>query len=207
MRQSKPILFLFLMLAWQAAGPLRAQEPVHQVHEVMDLPERLDPAGVLDCTLDFHEQWTIRVPGSSVTKEVSSFRYSCADSSVSLFPVEGKLLVRNINYEFSFLDPAGEVMRELQEDFIALINKLHPLPGVYQPERELLSVYFHEEWILDAEQKSIHKSVTGITPVIWQIRQTADGDPILDLDTGYPVYYTHRLDRIQLRQPQGHLNH
>ena len=201
MRQSKPILFLFLMLAWQAAGTLWAQESVHQVHEVMELPEKLDPAGDLGCTLDFHEQWTIRVPGSSVTKEVSSFRYSCADSSSSLFPGEGKLRVRNINYEFSFLDPAGEVMRELQEEFIALISKLRPLPGVYQAKKELLSVYFHEEWILDAEQQSIRKSVTGITPVIWQIRQTAEGEPVVDGDTGYPVYFKHSLNRIPLRRP------
>jgi len=194
-------MILFILPCWMAGAPLLAQESVHQVHEVMDMPEKLDPAGDLGCTLDFHEQWTIRVPGSSVTKDVHSFRYSCADSSVSLFPAEGKLRVRNINYEFSFLDPAGEVMRELQEDFIALISKLHPLPEVYQAKKELLSVYFHEEWILDAEQQSIQKSVTGITPVIWQIRQTADGEPVLDGDTGYPVYFTHRLNRIPLRRP------
>jgi hypothetical protein len=201
-------MVLFVLLCWMAGAPLSAQESMHQVHEVMDMPEKLDPAGLLGCTLDFHEQWTIRVPGSSVTKDVQSFAWSCAaDSSVSLFPAEGHLRVRNITYEFSFLDPAGEVMRELQEDFIALINKLHPLPGVYQAKKELLSVYFHEEWILDAEQQSIQKSVTGITPVIWQIRQTVDGDPVLDGDTGYPVYFTHRLNRIPLRQSQGLLNH
>ena len=202
MRMPAAALILFVLPFWIPRAPLLAQESVHQVHEVMDLPEKLDPAGDQGCTLDFHEQWTISVPGSSVAKDVHSFAWSAAaDSSVSLFPAEGELRVRDISYEFSFLDPAGEVMRELQENFIALISKLRPLPGVYQAKKELLSVYFHEEWILDAEQQSIRKSVTGITPVIWQIRQTAEGEPVVDGDTGYPVYFKHSLNRIPLRRP------
>ncbi len=194
-------IILFILPSWMVCAPLAAQESVHQVHEVMDLPVKLDPGGSLDCTLEFHEQWTIRVHGSSISKEVSSFRYSCADSTRSLFPAEGKLRVRDISYEFSFLDPRGEVMRELQEGIITLINSMHPLPGVYQAEKQLLSVHFHEDWILDGEQQDIQKKVTGITPVIWQIRQTVDGEPVLDGDTGYPVYFKLTLDRIPLRQP------
>ena len=201
MRMPAAALILFVLPFWIPRAPLLAQESVHQVHEVMDLPEKLDPAGDLGCTLDFHEQWTIRVPGSSVSKEVQSFAWSCADSSVRLFPGEGTQLISDLSYEFSFLDPNGEVMRELQEDFISLISSMHPLPRVYQAKKELLSVYFHEDWILDAEQQAIRKSITGITPVIWQIRQTADGEPILDGDTGYPVYYKLVLDRIPLRRP------
>lgn len=194
------LLLLLSLLAWPA-GQLLGQGSVHRIHEVMDLPAKLDPDGNLECTIEFHEEWNLRIPESSISKRVDSFRVSCADSSRTVFPAEGKLRIRDISYEFSFLDPNGEVLRELQEAFIALISGRKPFPPIYQPKKQLLSVYFHEEWILDADRGQLQKHVSGITPVIWQMRQTVDGEPVLDGDTGYPVYYKQSMDRIQLRQP------
>jgi hypothetical protein len=37
--------------------------------------------------------------------------------------------------------------------------------------------------------------------VIWQERQTAEGEALHDAETGYPVYYILKLERIDLRQP------
>ncbi|MCD4709533.1 MAG: hypothetical protein K8R52_01695 [Bacteroidales bacterium] len=45
------------------------------------------------------------------------------------------------------------------------------------------------------------KNENGITPVIWQLRQTAEGEPVHDAETGFPVYYKLKLERIDLRNP------
>ncbi|MEA3462844.1 MAG: hypothetical protein U9R49_13235, partial [Bacteroidota bacterium] len=161
------------------------------------------------CTLEFQEQWILNPATSSVSKKVDEYKISCEDSSELIPPAEGEIRIKNINYEFSFLDLQEEavpMIREervlkLQKDFIDFINALHPLPDFYDPPEQLLSVYFHEEWIVDTDHQEFHKRVKGVTPVIWQLRQTAAGEPVLDAATGYPVYYKLQLERIDLRQP------
>lgn len=210
MRNIQNCLVIFLsLLVFPALCPLSAQESRHRILDFVDLPAELNQERHPGCKMEFREEWTLDPASSSLSKKVDEYRISCEDSSEHLSPAKGELRIKNISYEFSFLDLQEEAMPiigeekvlKLQKDFIALINALHPLPEFYDPPLQLLSVYFLEDWVFKADQKTINKRVKGIAPVIWQQRQTADGDPVLDAATGYPVYYKLRLEQIDLRQP------
>ena len=198
---SNSIGALFFLLLVQAMYPLQAQENFFQMHLVTDLPAELNPDQRASCRLELEEEWTIDPTGSSILKFVESFNMSCADGNISLSPDEEVIRFRNISYEFTFLDLPEQMAKEVQLAFIALINKRLPIPDVYNPLDQLLSIHFHEEWTIDPGSREFTKKVRGITPVIWQLRQTADGEPVPDPDTGLPVFYKHQLERIDLRKP------
>ena len=203
------LVILLSLLASAALCPLSAQESRHRILDIVDLPAELNQESHPGCKMEFSEEWILDPAGASLSKKVNEYRISCEDSSEHISPAKDELRIKNISYEFSFLDLQEEAMpmiREktvlkLQKDFIALINALNPLPEFYDPPLQLLSVYFLEDWVFNADQKTINKRVKGITPVIWQQRQTADGKPVLDAATGYPVYYKLSLEQIDLRQP------
>ena len=195
---------LFFLLASQAFGLVVAQETIFQVSDVMDLPPELNPGGLAFCSLEFQEQWIFNVAPASISKVVNSHGISCKDSTEHPGLPEGTVRLKNLSYEFSFLDLMDQMdqkARQLQEALIDLINHRNQIPELYNLPEQLLSVYFHEDWILETDQQVFKKTVRGITPVIWQERQTADGEPVRDRETGYPVYYKLKLDRINLRQP------
>ena len=195
---------LFSLLALQAFGLVVAQETIFQVSDVMDLPPELNPGELASCSLEFQEQWILNVAKSSISKKVDAYDVSCKDSTEVHGLPEGTVRLKNLSYEFSFLDLMDlmdQRARKLQEALIALINQRYAIPELYNPPEQLLSVYFHEDWVFDADHQVFTKTVRGITPVIWQERQTADGEPLPDGDTGYPVYYKLKLPHIDLRQP------
>jgi hypothetical protein len=192
------LIFLFAFLAIQ---PAEAQQSVYEVLDVIDLPPELNPELNTSCRLEFQEQWVLNVAKASISKEINTYGISCTDSTEDLSLPEGTIRLKNISYEFSFLDLLDLRARKLQEEVIALINLKNPIPEIYDPREQLLSVYFHEEWVIDADHQVFIKRVKGITPVIWQQRQTTSGEAIHDAETGYPVYYKLKLDRIDLRQP------
>jgi hypothetical protein len=195
------IKILFFLLAIQAFSPAMAQETRFQVLDVMDLPPELNPKRQASCSLEFQEQWVVNVATSSISKKVDAYGISCTDSSDLAFLPEGAHRIKEISYEFSFLNLSDPQERKLQEALISLINQSFPIPDVYEPAEQLLSVYFHEDWVIEADHQEFRKRIKALTPVIWQERQTADGEPIPDGETGYPVYYKLKLDRIELRQP------
>jgi hypothetical protein len=200
---------LLILFAIQGFNQASAQPGLHRVIDLVDLPAEISPDKAPGCTVEFQEEWTLNSGTFSISKKVNEYMLSCEDSSDLVFPAEGKLRLKQISYEFSFLDlqmDAGPLLREeavkkLQADFIELISSRFPFSDLHKPHEELLSIYFHEEWILVADGHEIIKQVKGITPVIWQQRQTADGKAIHDAETGYPVYYKLKLGRIDLRQP------
>jgi hypothetical protein len=192
---------LILLFAFLAIQPAEAQQSVYEVLDVIDLPPELNPKLNTSCRLEFQEQWVLNVAKASISKEINAYGISCTDSTESLSLPEGAIRLKDISYEFSFLDLLDQRARKLQEEVIALINIKNPIPEIYDPREQLLSVYFHEEWGIDADQQIFTKRVKGITPVIWQQRQTTSGEAIHDAETGYPVYYKLKLDRIDLRQP------
>jgi hypothetical protein len=192
---------LILLFAFLAIQPAEAQQSVYEVLDVIDLPPELNPELNTSCRLEFQEQWVLNVAKASISKEINAYGISCTDSTESLSLPEGAIRLKDISYEFSFLDLLDQRARKLQEEVIALINIKNPIPEIYDPREQLLSVYFHEEWGIDADQQIFTKRVKGITPVIWQQRQTTSGEAIHDAETGYPVYYKLKLDRIDLRQP------
>jgi hypothetical protein len=200
---------LFLFIAFQGFSQAVAQSVLHRVLDRVDLPAELNPLRKTGCLLEFREEWVLDPPSSSISKKVNGFELSCEDSSDLDFPASGELRIKNISYEFSFLDLLNEAasmlqeeaVRKLQSDFIDLIIRRIPVSELYNPKEQLLSIYFHEDWILEADNQEIRKQVKGITPVIWQQRLTAEGIAVPDPETGYPVYYKLKLERIDLRQP------
>jgi len=202
--QTKLLRILIFLLAIQASSTARAQLTKYQVLDVIDLPPELDPERSDSCSLEFQEQWILNVSTFSISKEVEAYGISCKDSTETLSLPEGEVRLKDISYEFAFLDLMdimGQKASQLQEAMIALINHRYPFPDVYDPAEQLLSVYFHEEWVIEADHQVFKKKVKGITPVIWQQRQTADGEALPDAQTGYPVYYKLKLERIDLRHP------
>jgi len=195
---------LFFLLAILGFRPAVAQETIFQVSDVMDLPPELNPGRDTSCSLEFQEQWILNVATRSISKKVEAYEISCTDSTGVHGLPEGTVRLKNLSYEFSFLDLMDlmdQRARKLQEALISLIERSFPIPEVYDPTKQLLSVYFLEDWVIEANHQEIKKRVKAITPVIWQERQTADGEPIHDGETGYPVYYKLKLDRIELHQP------
>jgi len=195
---------LFFLLAILGFRPAVAQETIFQVSDVMDLPPELNPGRDTSCSLEFQEQWILNVATRSISKKVEAYEIFCTDSTGVHGLPEGTVRLKNLSYEFSFLDLMDlmdQRARKLQEALISLIERSFPIPEVYDPTKQLLSVYFLEDWVIEANHQEIKKRVKAITPVIWQERQTADGEPIHDGETGYPVYYKLKLDRIELHQP------
>ena len=199
--QLPTIKFLFFLLAIQAFSTAMAQETRYEVLDVMDLPPELNPRRQASCSLEFQEQWILNVANASISKKVDAYGISCTDSTELAFLPEGAFRIKEISYEFSFLNLSDPQERKLQEALISLINQSFPIPEVYEPAEQLLSVYFHEDWVIEADHQEFRKRIKALTPVIWQERQTADGEPIPDGETGYPVYYKLKLERIDLRQP------
>jgi hypothetical protein len=197
----KSIGALFFLFVAQALYPALAQDNFFQMRISMDLPRELNPDRRPSCSLESEEEWIIDPAGASISKVVERFTMPCADKAVTLKPEEEVIRLRNISYEFSFLDLQEQMAKEMQLAFISLINKRYPIPEAYDPPEQLLSVHFHEEWKVDPGSQEFTKKVRGISPVIWQRRQTADGEPILDAETGLPVFYKHTLERIDLRNP------
>jgi len=190
------VRILIILLTLQALSPAMAQETMYEVLDVIDLPPELNPNRETSCSLEFQEQWILNMDKTSISKVVNAFGISCKDSADAPGLPEGAIRLKNLSYEFSFLHDS-----KLQEAMIALINQRYTIPEVYNPREQLLSVYFHEDWVLDADHQVFKKTVRGITPVIWQERQTTEGEALHDAETGYPVYYKLKLERIDLRQP------
>jgi hypothetical protein len=205
MKKAAPFLkILIFLLAIHTFNPTEAQETMYEVLDVMDLPPELNPKRKTSCSLEFQEQWILNVGKASISKVVNAYEISCKDSTDVPGLPEGAFRLKNLSYEFSFLDLMDAMDQkaiELQEAMIALIKDRYPIPELYDPRKQLLSVYFHEDWVLEADHQLIKKTVKAITPVIWQERRTAEGEALHDAETGYPVYYILKLERIDLRQP------
>lgn len=192
---------LFFLLLLHAAYPAKAQEASFQIRVAMALPQGLTMDNSSGCWLESQEQWIIDPARSSITKRVDAYEFPCQDTVERVKLPEGTRRLKNVSYEFTFLDLPEELAKEVQEAINALISERFPIPGTYDPSEQLLSIYFHEDWLIEPGPNQFSKKVQGITPVIWQRRQRADGEPVLDPDTGYPVFYKLSLERIDLRQP------
>lgn len=182
-------------------------------------------------SIEFRESWIIFPEKPGILKRVVDFEPNLHNASllspdtlqqkfslfIQQFPQRnGTIRFDNISYEFMLLDPhlksSGNIAfpepdsmdagtRKLQGELIALVKSRSNPANRNALNDQLLSVYFHEEWTLDPVSQQITKKVLGITPVIWQRRQTTDEEPINEADTGLPVYYKNPLDYIDLRHP------
>jgi len=199
--ESFSITLLFFLLASGIPAPVWAQEKIYQLKDVIDLPAVLHSRQSDSCLMEFSEQWTIDAAACIISKIVSEYGITCVDGAQDFSPSEETRRIKDITYEFSFLDPHHTEIKGLQADIIALIENRYPVNKIYNMPAQLLSVYFHEEWVFESAPGKIRKKVKGITPVIWQQRQTTEGQPVNDGESGLPVYYIQKLHRIDLRQP------
>lgn len=181
--------------------------------------------------LRFRETWTIDPDRPVIIKEVEEYSPLndslpdvSPDSLLSRFTglvrtqADGgeELIFTNVTYEFVLLDPhlqsSGNVPfpspdsmdREtmaLQQALISLVSRRSRAASGFDLKTQLLSVVFHEDWLLDPVTMEITRKVRAITPVIWQRRRTVQGEPVDEGGTGNPVYYKNRLERIELRNP------
>jgi hypothetical protein len=195
------LLILCNILAIHPVHQAVAQENTYQVVDFVDLPSELKVSQDSSCTIEFQEQWIINAEKFSISKRVDAYRVPCANWINDISSSGERVQLKEISYEFSFLDPHQTSIQNLQKDMVQMIKNRLPDPKIYNLPEQLLSVQFHEEWILQPDNQEITKIVKGITPVIWQKRQTTDGEAIDDAETGYPVYYTLELDQISLRNP------
>jgi len=181
--------------------------------------------------IEFRESWLISPENSSILKSVVDYEPNIRNahpistdslhkkftSLIRQLPqVRGTFRLSNISYEFILLDPhiieSGNMAfpdpgsmdpwtKKLQGELIALIRSRSIASNRYVLNDQLLSVHFHEKWTIDPVSLQITKKVEGITPVIWQRRQTTTGEYVNEADTGLPVYYKNSLPRIDLRNP------
>ncbi len=179
--------------------------------ETWIIPENLTGIGKRVESYTIHKSGPENTPGGDTAISLESI---LPDLKINHSYPGGKIPLGNISYEFTLLDPHSPgsdntafteprsmdpYARKIQEILTNLVLKGYPPAKKYDLENQLLSVWFHEEWFLDPATGQITKKVRGISPVIWQRRMTAEGDPVDDADTGYPVYYKNRLFRIELR--------
>jgi len=192
------ILFLLAFLPVHTAV---AQEKVYELYDHIDLPSGLKIHPDSSCTMESREIWTVNARNFTISKKVESYTVPCGNRIPVISSSGEEVRLNGITYEFSFLDPHLTPIQDLQEDIATMVGHRIPGKSLYNLSEQLLSVRFHEEWIIKPEDQEIIKIVNGITPVIWQRRQTAEGEAVNDAETGLPVYYTLELDRIDLRQP------
>jgi hypothetical protein len=203
-----------LMLGW-TGFPARAQDSAVEVNYRMKLPDEL--AG-RDSTwvVDFHESWIISPERSSIRKNVMDYSVhdpldTLADEDslrrafqelIRQLPADrGPARVVGITSEFLLIDLPVELAGEIRGPMASLVHRLSAESGLYDLEDQLLSIFFHETWTLDPGTFQISKKVLGITPVMWQRRETTEGEPVNDADTGLPVYYKVQLEHLNLRNP------
>lgn len=195
------ILIIPVLFAIQPVHNAVAQENVYQVLDFIDLPSELKIHPDSSCTMESREVWTVNAQKFTISKKVDSYTVPCGNRIPGILSSGEEVRLKGITYEFSFLDPHQTPIQSLQDDIATMVRHRIPVNSLYNLSEQLLSVRFHEEWIIEPENQEIIKVVRGITPVIWQKRQTTQGEPVYDAETGLPVYYTLQLDRINLRRP------
>jgi len=216
MKTIKPIILLSIAsFVSMAPCPLKAQVQAFQIIDHVEWPSETIFPGDKDCFIEFRETWTFSARGA-LLKEVQSQELTCSGEKKEIPIFRGQSRLNDIHYEFMLLDPhviesgnfafsepdsMDTYTRALQASLIELVKKYIPIKKSYNPEQQLLSVWFHEQWELDTETGIFRKKVKAITPVIWQRRQTEEGKSIDDAESGLPVYYKNPLQKIQLRQP------
>ena len=187
--------------------PVLSQETVIRVIDRMDIPGELAGLANQGGTIDFYETWTIHASKAEIDKTVDSLKISGLEEAAFWIMVSehsrvgGKTRLGEVSYEFMLMDPESGQSNKLHTPTASLVSLHSETASIYRIPDQLLSVRFYETWIINPESESLEKRVHGIIPLIWQRRQTTDGEPINDGDTGLPVYFKIELERIPIRNP------
>lgn len=200
-------LYILWMMCMCTGSLVAGQVTEVRVVDRMDLPAAL--AGQTDQSwiVEFIEIWTIDTERPGIQKRVDSIRIF-GDPETDFWsmvrkhsPGGGETRIGEVSHEFMLMDPENQHANNLHAPMVSMVSLYSETAGSYNLDDQLLSVCFHETWILDPDSATVIKRVSGITPVIWQRRQTEDGDPVNDAETGLPVYFKLELERIPLRNP------
>ncbi|MFH0759059.1 MAG: hypothetical protein V2B15_17360 [Bacteroidota bacterium] len=199
--------YISMMLMGLFIKALTAQESGVRVVDRMDLQAVFSGQTDSSGFIEFIEIWTIDAERPGIQKQVDSIRI--VDGPDTDFwnmerehsPSGGKARFGEVSHEFMLMDPENQHAGNLHAPMVSLVSLYSKTAGHYNLDDQLLSVRFHETWILDPDSATVTKRVSGITPVIWQRRQTEDGVPVNDAETGLPVYFKLELERIPLRNP------
>jgi hypothetical protein len=205
---------IWLLLAATSGTMLAAQELRIGVVDVVELPAIMTGQSDTSWYLEFREEWTISGDRAAIFKSVNSYTvhdlrdpHADKDSLQSAFGAFMRQLLlaggnsrfREITHEFLLMDDQDTTLEMIRAGLSSLVADNSAMADHFNLRDQLLSVYFHEEWTVDPVSYQITKRVLGITPVVWQRRETAEGEPVNDADTGLPVYYKMNLERIPLR--------
>ncbi|MEZ5071908.1 MAG: hypothetical protein R2751_13350 [Bacteroidales bacterium] len=137
-----------------------------------------------DLRIFVRENWIVLVKEQIVLKRNLDTRWTGGGEAFHPSLLHGRRL-EHMQNEFDLRDPSLE--DGLRSALIALIQRqgaVHP-PGL--DESNIGSVLFQEDVVW--EEQGLRRNVTGLTPVYWQLRRTAEGEPVPDAQTGLPVYY------------------
>lgn len=219
----------FSVTGQEESFSVTGQEKSFSVIDQVDLPVELGGDGSAGLYLVLRENWTIFPEKPAFKKETISFtvmdstgnpdtgneRKQRLSEKLHQLPLSrGKVRIIGIEYEFNLLDPhlvssglegfqepdsMDARTRELQSALIALVKGRTSNTDRYDLEEQLLSVRFHEEWIIDPVTLEINRQVEAVTPVIWQRRRTTEGEPVNEAGTGWPVYYKNDMATVYLR--------
>jgi hypothetical protein len=210
------VFYPLLLSAATCGMTAMAQETRTRVVDAVNLPAAESGQPDRSWYLVFNESWMIAAHRPYILKTVNSYtvhdyRNPEADADslqaalgkyASGIPLNrGAARLGEVSYEFLLMDPDTEQTNNLHTPLSSLVSAHSAAAQHYVLKDQLLSVYFHETWSIDPDSLRITKKVLGVTPVIWQRRQTTHGEPVNDAESGLPVYYKLQLERIPLRNP------
>jgi hypothetical protein len=193
----KPEFTLYLL-----AGALMAasgQAFTLQVTDTVQIPFVRQESPTDLAELCFDEIWSVYPSRPALYKEVTGYRVLDYGEESRDWP--GDQYHGIITYEYALRDPQTGKEDVAFAPVSELVKKHSALARSYDLGTQLISVKFSEDWYYDTLKHELTKKVESITPVIWQRRQTSEGEPVNDGETGLPVYYKLELESILLRNP------
>jgi len=188
-------LILSLLVAVMATA--YGQGSTLRVRDTVQIPS-LKPTYPMELTdLCFDEIWSVYPSRPALYKEVVGYKALESRKEVEDWP--GDQYQGMITYEYELRDPQTGKENVPFGPLGELVQKHSALARNYDIGTQLISVRFREDWFYDTLSREFIKKVQVITPVIWQLRQTKEGEPVNDGDSGLPVYYKLELEPIRLR--------
>ena len=170
-----------------------------QVRDTLEVPS-IEPSGSTDVTvLIFEEIWSVYPSRPALYKEITGFRTMETGGETGDWPPE--TYRGTMDYEYELRDPQTGKEDIAFLPLLELVKKHSSLARNYDLGTCLISVRFSEDWVYDTLSRELTRKVLAITPVIWQRRQTTEGEPVNDGETGLPVYYKLEMEPIRLRNP------
>jgi len=188
------VIWMLLFTGW---GALAGQVTEVPYTDTLRLPDAGDPTAYF--SIIFDEVWTIHPQKAGLKRQVLDYRVMKNGQEVRDWP--GAQYAGKIRYEVHLKDPQTGETGSLHASIAELVARHAVAARQYDMKEQLISVKLSERWTFDPDTRALARNVETLTPVIWQRRQTSEGEPLDDPDTGLPVYYRLELESIGIRNP------